>query len=106
MIQNVQVAVLDNETVLLSWDHPRNIEFNELLYNYTLNISDASTGEILEQDIYIIDAMEQPVVILRNVSSIERCKELRFSVSLLKDCRESFTTIGFPICKYYSKIIS
>ena len=101
MIENMQVAVLDNETLLLSWEQPRNIEFNELLYNYTLSISDASTEEIIDLDILIKDAMEQPVEIMRNVSSIERCKELRVSVSLLRDCRESFTTIRLPTCKYY-----
>lgn len=97
MAEDLITTILQNKTIILSWQQPENI-FEEHEFTYNITAESAITGIILEQRIVILGSLERPREEF-NFTEVEFCGEIYFVLTQVGDCRERHSTELLAICK-------
>ena len=95
--QQPAIRALNATTALFTWQHPQNW-FNEPSFSYNITAVVAKTSDIIKEYNVVIQSSDTPMEEF-DLSDIEACEEINFTLSLANDCRENWTTFILPICK-------
>ena len=97
MAENVTATVMENKTVILTWQHPVNI-FEEADFTYNITVTSLTTSYAIER-LITMDSLQSPWEEF-DFAELNFCEQLEFTLSQPGDCREQHITTLLPICKH------
>ena len=95
--QQAEVTALNSTTAVLTWQHPHNL-FTQSSFSYDISAVVTKTGYVIKDYNTVIRSSDTPMEEF-DLSDIEVCEEINFTLSLANDCRKNWTSFILPICK-------